>query len=141
MDGILDVLSDLKINRKLSSEADKLFQPYIGTSVDLSFCLIEANTTYSTRLGEISQGGKIILAKIVGTELAQRIDKTFVELAGYHCLPYVPEQFEDGFQGTPLGPGNSAAAALTYFNNRKASIYGGSNEIQRNIICKAVWGL
>jgi hypothetical protein len=69
MDGILDVLSDLKINRKLSSEADKLFQPFIGTSVDLSFSLIEANTTYSTRLGEIYKGGKTILAKIVGTEL------------------------------------------------------------------------
>ena len=69
MDGILDVLSDRKINRKLSSEADKLFQPFIGTSVDLSFSLIEANTTYSTRLGEIYKGGKTILAKIVGTEL------------------------------------------------------------------------
>ena len=69
MDGILDVLSDLKINRKLSSDADKLFQPYIGALEELSFCLIEANTTYSTRLGEIYKGGKTILAKIVGTEL------------------------------------------------------------------------
>lgn len=69
MDGILDVLSDLKINRKLSSDADKLFQPHIGALEELSFCLIEANTTYSTRLGEIYKGGKTILAKIVGTEL------------------------------------------------------------------------
>ena len=69
MDGILDVLSDLKINRKLSSDADKLLQPYIGALEELSFCLIEANTTYSTRLGEIYKGGKTILAKIVGTEL------------------------------------------------------------------------
>jgi|GEM_PF-3624970 len=69
MDEILDVLSDLKINRKLSSEADKLFQPFIGTSGELSFSLIEANTTYSTRLGEIYKGGKTILAKIAGTEL------------------------------------------------------------------------
>ena len=69
MDGILDVLNDLEINRKLSSEADKLFQPFIGTSVDMSFSLIESNTTYSTRLGEVYKGGKTILAKIVGTEL------------------------------------------------------------------------
>ena len=69
MDEILDVLSDLKINRKLSSEADKLFQPFIGTSGELSFSMIEVNTTYSTRLGEIYKGGKTILAKIVGTEL------------------------------------------------------------------------
>ena len=43
--------------------------------------------------------------------------------------------------GLAVGPGSSAASALTYFNNRKASIYGGSNEVQRNIICKAVLGL
>ena len=69
MDEILDVLSNLKINRKLSSEADKLFQPFIGKSVDLSFSMIEVNTTYSTRLREIYKGGKTILAKIAGTEL------------------------------------------------------------------------
>ena len=69
MDGILDILSDLKINRKLSSEADKLFQPFIGTSVDLSFSMLEVSTTFSTRLGEVYKGGKTILAKIVGTEL------------------------------------------------------------------------
>ena len=69
MDEILDILNDLKINRKLSSEADKLFQPFIGTSVDLSFSLIELSTTFSTRLGEVYKGGKTILAKIVGTEL------------------------------------------------------------------------
>ena len=64
-----------------------------------------------------------------------------VNLAGYHCLPFVPQQFEDGFEGEPLSPGSTAAAALSYFNNRKLSIFGGSNEIQRNIICKAVLGL
>ena len=69
MDGILDVLSDLKINRRIGSEADKIFEPFIETSVDLSFSLIESNTTYSTRLGEVYKGGKTILAKIVGTEL------------------------------------------------------------------------
>jgi alkylation response protein AidB-like acyl-CoA dehydrogenase len=40
-----------------------------------------------------------------------------------------------------MGPGSSAAAALSYFNNRKLSIFGGSNEVQRNIISKAVLGL
>ena len=91
---------------------------------------------YFKRVGDVS-----LLSREQEVELAQRIDEIFMDLAAYHCLPFVPEQFEDGFQGTMLGPGNSAAYALTYFNNRKASIYGGSNEIQRNIICKAVLGL
>ena len=100
----------------------------------------ELRTLASVSAGK-APGPESSILKIVGTELAQRIDEIFVELAALQCLPYVPEQFEDGFQGAPIGLGNSASAALTYFNNRKASIYGGSNEIQRNIICKAVLGL
>lgn len=86
-------------------------------------------------------GPESSILKIVGTELAQQMDEMFVELAGYHCLPFVPDQFEEGFQGEFVGPGTTASTALTYFNNRKLSIFGGSNEIQRNIICKAVLGL
>lgn len=86
-------------------------------------------------------GPESSILKIVGTELAQRMDEMFLELSAYNSLPYVPEQFEEGFEGEYLGPGTTASAALTYFNNRKLSIFGGSNEIQRNIICKAVLGL
>ena len=53
----------------------------------------------------------------------------------------MPAQFQQGFDGSPVGPGAAIAAAGTYLNNRKASIYGGSNEIQRNIIVKEVLGL
>ena len=100
----------------------------------------ELRTLAALSVGK-APGPESSILKIVGTELAQGMDEMFVDLAGYNCLPFVPEQFEDGFQGVPIGPGNSAAAALVYFNNRKQSIYGGSNEIQRNIISKAVLGL
>jgi alkylation response protein AidB-like acyl-CoA dehydrogenase len=100
----------------------------------------ELRTLAALSVGK-APGPESSILKIVGTELAQRIDEIFVELSAYNSLPFVPEQFEDGFEGEALGPGSSAASALTYFNNRKASIYGGSNEVQRNIICKAVLGL
>lgn len=100
----------------------------------------ELRTLAALSVGK-APGPESSILKIVGTELAQYMDELFVELAGYHCLPFLPEQFEEGFQGEQIGPGNSAAAALTYFNNRKLSIFGGSNEIQRNIISKAVLGL
>lgn len=100
----------------------------------------ELRTLAALSVGK-APGPESSILKIVGTELAQRIDEIFVELSAYNSLPFVPEQFEDGFDGEALGPGSSAASALTYFNNRKASIYGGSNEVQRNIICKAVLGL
>ena len=100
----------------------------------------ELRTLASLSAGK-APGPESSILKIVGSELAQEMDELFVELAGYHCLPFLPEQFEDGFQGDYIGPGTSASAALTYFNNRKLSIFGGSNEIQRNIISKAVLGL
>ena len=88
-----------------------------------------------------SPGPASSILKIKGTEVAQGIDELFVELAGHYALPFVPAQFQQGFDGSPVGPGAAIAAAGTYFNNRKASIYGGSNEIQRNIIAKEVLGL
>ena len=69
MKEILDILRDLKINRNLSSEADKLFEPFIGKSGELSFSLIEVSTTFSTRYGEFYKGGKTILAQITDTDL------------------------------------------------------------------------
>ena len=54
---------------------------------------------------------------------------------------FVAEALEEGFDGAPVGPAEAASAAVQYFNNRKLSIFGGSNEIQRNIISKMILGL
>ena len=40
----------------------------------------------------------------------------------------------------PVGPEWAPSLAPTYFNMRKTTIYGGSNEIQKNIIAKAILG-
>jgi alkylation response protein AidB-like acyl-CoA dehydrogenase len=64
-----------------------------------------------------------------------------VEVAGYYCLPFVKEQFMPDFAGERVGPDDLCNVTPTYFNHRKLSIYGGSNEIQRNIIARAVLGL
>jgi alkylation response protein AidB-like acyl-CoA dehydrogenase len=86
-------------------------------------------------------GPESSILKIKGTEIAQAIDELLVEAAGWYALPFVPAQFHAGYDGWRVGPGAAANAAPIYFNNRKASIYGGSNEIQRNIIAKEVLGL
>jgi alkylation response protein AidB-like acyl-CoA dehydrogenase len=86
-------------------------------------------------------GPESSILKIVGTQIIQAIDELYVEVAGYYSMPFVPHQFNDEFDGQHIGPEMAANSALRYFNNRKASIYGGSNEIQTNIISKAVLGL
>ena len=71
----------------------------------------------------------------------QALDEIVVEIAGIYALPFVPEQYQAGFDGESVGPLFAAKAAPVYYNNRKVSIYGGTNEIQKNIIAKQVLGL
>ena len=80
------------------------------------------------------------ILKIKGTELQQATTELLLELAGPYALPY-REQSGEVANDPPGGFDWADAAAPGYFNFRKVSIYGGSNEIQRNIIAKAILGL
>ena len=87
-------------------------------------------------------GPESSILKIRGTEVQQAIDALFLEAAGYYALPYLPAQYDEDFPVEKrLGSVGETKASLQYFNNRKASIYGGSNEIQKNIVAKHVLGL
>ncbi len=100
-------------------------------------------TELRTLAGEASgkgPGPESSLLKIKGTEIQQRITELVLEAAGHYGAPYF-RAFGAGDNQYPIGPDHSHRAAPTYFNMRKTSIYGGSNEIQRNIIAKMVLGL
>ncbi|MGI9275765.1 MAG: acyl-CoA dehydrogenase family protein [Endozoicomonas sp.] len=86
-------------------------------------------------------GPESSILKIKGTEIEQAIDELNLEVAGYYGLVFVKEQFDPGFDGEYVGPPGACDTAPHYFNNRKVTIYGGSNEIQKNIIAKQVLGL
>jgi len=86
-------------------------------------------------------GPEANLLKIRGTEVQQRITELALEAVGYYANPYVPDALRDGWNEEPIGPEYAASIAPRYFNWRKASIYGGSNEIQKSIIAKMVLGL
>ena len=80
------------------------------------------------------------MLKIRGTEVQQKISEMLMKAMGYYAHPYVPEALEHGWNEDPIGPGYASGLAPAYFNMRKTSIYGGTNEIQRNIIAKMVLG-
>ena len=81
------------------------------------------------------------LLKIRGTEIRQALSELLLLAAGHHAMPYRPEALEDGYQPDPMFAEENAPLAGTYFNDRKVTIYGGSNEIQRNIIAQMILGL
>ena len=85
-------------------------------------------------------GPEASFLKIRGTEVQQGITELLIEAIGNYAHPFVPESMETGWNENPIGPEHAASIAPHYFNWRKASIYGGSNEIQKNIIAKAVLG-
>ena len=85
-------------------------------------------------------GAESSMLKIRGTEIRQEISSLLRRAMGPYAQPFVAEAL-DGFAGATVGPAEAASAAVQYFNNRKLSIFGGSNEIQRNIISKTILGL
>ena len=86
-------------------------------------------------------GPEANVLKIRGTELQQKISELLMRAMGYYAMPYLPEAMEHGYNEDPVGPDVAAPLAAAYFNMRKTSIYGGTNEIQKNIIAKMVLGL
>ncbi len=89
------------------------------------------------------------LLKIRGSEIQQRYAELMMLAAGPFAVPLIREAMEAGWQGDQMFTGNAgfpggaahcAPLASTYFNLRKTTIYGGSNEVQRNIIAQTVLG-
>jgi alkylation response protein AidB-like acyl-CoA dehydrogenase len=72
--------------------------------------------------------------KLKGTELQQAVSELVVDLAG-------PASLASGAGEDSDLPGWSRRSTPVYLNLRKASIYGGSNEVQRQIIAKTILGL
>ena len=86
-------------------------------------------------------GAEANMLKIKGSEVQQSLTELLMEAVGPYALPFDPDALEPGWNGEPIGPDYAAPLAGTYFNYRKVSIYGGSNEIQRNILSKSLLGL
>ncbi|TNE36333.1 MAG: pimeloyl-CoA dehydrogenase large subunit [Alphaproteobacteria bacterium] len=100
----------------------------------------ELRTLASESAGK-GPGPEASLLKIRGTEIGQRITELTIEAVGYYGYPFRNGPMADGSNVFPVGPNYAAGAVPTYLNTRKTSIFGGSNEIQHNIIAKAVLGL
>ena len=91
--------------------------------------------------GPDAMGPEASLLKVRGTEIQQRISELTMHALAYYAQPSVPEQLEHGFNDDFVGSWETGYAARSYFALRAASIYSGTNEIQKNIIAKTVLGL
>jgi len=111
-------------------------------AVEIDLLALEATVLRiaSTQGAGKPPGPESSILKIKGSLVQQALTELLTEAVGVYALPYQPEWFEPGWNGEPVGPDYAPSLASHYFNWRKVSIYGGSNEIQRNIIAKHMLG-
>ncbi|MCT7305582.1 acyl-CoA dehydrogenase family protein [Ralstonia wenshanensis] len=86
-------------------------------------------------------GPEASLLKIKGTQIQQLLTELMVEAVGPYAQPFDPDYLEGDVPQAVTGDNDAAPLAPYYFNYRKTSIYGGSNEIQRNIISQMILGV
>ena len=106
----------------------------------LTLDALERRTFAAVKAGE-SVGATSSILKIRQTELRQDVSELAVEMVGHYGLPYQPEARDPATNTKPIGSEDAVVAMPKHLNDRAASIYAGSNEIQHNIIAKAILGL
>jgi alkylation response protein AidB-like acyl-CoA dehydrogenase len=123
-----------------------LDDPAFSRRVDETEIAISAMEYTELRiLGALASGQNVgpesSMLKCRGTELQQQVAEMALECAGPQAVPFHHPAPHPGVNEEPTFDWFSANAPLHHFNIRKASIYAGSNEVQRNIMAKLVLGL
>src|SRR6202167_703011 len=125
---------------------DAVFAAQIAqVEVDLWALEITNLRVLSAERRSSATGPEASILKIKGTEIHQSISELMMRAVGPYALPFRLEAMEAGWQFDPAreppGPRYASTLAAAYFNQRKLSIFGGTNEIQKNIISKMIVGL
>jgi alkylation response protein AidB-like acyl-CoA dehydrogenase len=94
----------------------------------------------SLKTGDSPGNSMASIVKMRGTEVGQKITELAVEAVGWYGTPFTELRNYDS-NVVPVGGEYVDDVAPRYFNQRKTTIYGGSSEVQRNVLAKAMLGL
>jgi len=140
-----------KVKAMAAAERGDLGEPLLADPVfrsrlaELEILLEAIEMTEHRVMSELSSGKNpgpaSSMLKTQATEMTQKIDGLAIDTAAYYAHVDQPRAREAGSNEAPVGPEHSLTAMPRYLNNRAASIYGGSNEIQRDIMARLVLGL
>ncbi len=141
--GLIEALAEV---RAAAKDAELLNEPTIRRRIaELDSQVRTIHAVEDMVLAAIGEGRDpgpaSSMLKVQGTECQQKIQELAVDVAGIYAAPYQYEARQAGSNTGYVGPESALTATARYFNGRAASIYGGSNEIQRNIMAKLVLGL
>jgi alkylation response protein AidB-like acyl-CoA dehydrogenase len=129
--------AEAEVNGGKSLIADPMFQQRLS---DIEISLMALEFTELRVLATVASGGapgaESSMLKIKGTEMQQAVQALRMEVAAYY-QGVLPNELDADTLGHEFG----SAARQSFMYGRAATIYGGSNEVQKNIIAKAVLGL
>jgi len=121
-----------------------LEDPLFGAKVaNLEIELMALETTVLRTIAQEAHapGPQASMLKVRGSEIQQWLTELMMEAVGPNALPFDPLYLSGEREHTVGADDDAAPLAGHYFNFRKTSIYGGSNEIQKNIITQMILGL
>jgi len=109
--------------------------------IDLMALEITVLRTLAAEKAGHPPGPEASILKIKGTDMQQGLTDLMLEAVAYSGLPHLPMAWSGHWLGEHVAPEYALPLAARYFNFRKVSIYGGTNEIQRNIVSQMILGL
>jgi alkylation response protein AidB-like acyl-CoA dehydrogenase len=118
---------------------------FAGRLAKLEIDLENMKTTNLRVIASVADGGvpgaESSMLKIKGSQIRQELLALIRRSMGRYAVPFSQDAMHSGDTSYSFGPKEAFSSSAAYFNYRKLSIYGGSNEIQRNIISKMILGL
>ncbi|MFN7179465.1 acyl-CoA dehydrogenase family protein [Hyphomonas sp.] len=139
--GLEAVLGRLKTHLFTHGADAGLIRRFGDVSMKLEAIKITEQRVLAELTGGQPPGPAASMLKVQRTELMQAIDTLGIEALGEHAGVHQPDAWLPGANVPVIGPDALVTGMARYLNNRAGSIYGGSNEVQRNIMAKAVLGL
>ena len=138
-------LKRLAANQKkggVSLLADPVFSSKIAAlEIEMMALEVTVQRVVASEANGRGPGPEASMLKIKGTEVQQALTELMVEAIGPQAAAFDPAYLEGEREHSLAGDDDAAPLAAYYFNFRKTSIYGGSNEIQKNIIAQMILGL
>lgn len=119
---------------------DPLFAAKLA-NLEIELMALEMTVLRVLAKADKAPGPEASVLKVRGTDIQQMLTELMMEAVGPMALPFDPAYLEGAREHSVFDDDAAAPLASYYFNYRKTSIYGGSNEIQRNIITQMILGL
>ncbi|SUS03322.1 Acyl-CoA dehydrogenase [uncultured Defluviicoccus sp.] len=126
---------------RLLGHDDGVWNRLAATEIAINAMEITEHRVMTALASGANPGPMSSMLKTQGTETMQRVEELAVEIAGAHAAVEQPDARAPGSNIPPVGPDENVEAMARYLNGRAASIYGGSNEIQRGLMARLMLGL